>query len=117
MRNSKPIAISLFSGMGGLDIGLKRAGYDIALQVDIDNYCIETLKKNWPRVPKIQKDIAEISGKELLSVGKLKKGEVSIIAGGPSCQPFSRSNEGKRKGIKDRRGKLIFEFARLKNKL
>ena len=99
--------------MGGLDLGLKRAGYKVALQVDIDPCCIETLKKNWPRTPKIQEDIATLSGKKILSTSKVKKNKVALIAGGPSCQPFSRSNEGKRKGIKDRRGKLIFEFARL----
>ncbi len=117
MSSKKPIAISLFSGMGGLDLGLKRAGFKIALQVDIDNYCIETLKANWPRVPKLQEDISLITSKVILSHAKIKKRDISLIAGGPSCQPFSRSNEGKRKGIKDRRGKLIFEFARLVNEL
>jgi len=113
MRRAKPVAITLFSGMGGLDLGLKKAGYKVALQVDIDNFCIETLKKNWSRVPKIQEDIATLSSKQILSCAKLTKSQVDLIAGGPSCQPFSRSNEGKRKGVKDRRGKLIFEFARI----
>ncbi len=113
MNSKNPIAISLFSGMGGLDLGLKKAGYKIAVQLDIDHHCIETLKTNWPRVPKIQEDIAFLTARKILSKANLSKRKVDLIAGGPSCQPFSRSNEGKRKGVKDRRGKLIFEFARL----
>lgn len=109
----KPIAITFFSGMGGLDLGIKKAGYKIVLQVDIDDYCIQTLKANWPRVPKIQKDITNLKANEILSAAKINRNKVDLIAGGPSCQPFSRSNEGKRKGVKDKRGKLIFEFARL----
>jgi len=96
-----------------MDIGLKQAGFDICVHVDNDPYCVKTLKKNWSNVPVVEKDISLVSGRELLLVAGLKKSEVSLIVGGPSCQPFSRSNEGKRKGTKDARGQMIFEFARI----
>ena len=47
--------------------------------------------------------------KEKQRVANIKKSEVDVIVGGPSCQPFSRSNEGKRKGTKDARGLMIFD--------
>lgn len=109
----RPIAISLFSGMGGLDLGVKKAGFKIALQVDIDKYCIKTLEKNWKHIPKVQADISKVSGRNLLKMAKLSSRKVDLVVGGPSCQPFSRSNEGKRLGMKDKRGKLVIEFSRL----
>ncbi|MEA2033619.1 MAG: DNA cytosine methyltransferase [Euryarchaeota archaeon] len=113
MAKRKLKAISLFSGMGGLDLGLKAAGFKICAQVDNNPYCVETLKINWPTVPVIDNDISTISGKYILQKAGLKKNEVDLVAGGPSCQPFSRSNEGKRKGTKDARGLMVFEFERL----
>lgn len=116
-RIKKPNVISLFSGMGGLDIGLKKAGYNITVHVDNDPSCVETLRKNWKSVPVICEDISKLSGSQILKAAKIKKKDVDVIAGGPSCQPFSRSNEGKRKGTKDARGLLIFQFARLVDEL
>lgn len=112
-KKKKLNVISLFSGMGGMDLGLKKAGYKIVVHVDNDPYCAETLKKNWKKTPIICKDIATLKSDEILKKAKIRKKDVDIIAGGPSCQPFSRSNEGKRKGTKDARGLMIFEFARI----
>lgn len=117
MAKRKLKAISLFSGMGGLDLGLKAAGFKICVQIDNNPYCVETLKSNWPMVPVIYDDISTISGKYVLQKAGLKKNEVDLIAGGPSCQPFSRSNEGKRKGTKDARGLMVFAFERLVKEL
>lgn len=105
--------ISLFSGLGGLDLGLKAAGHQIIIQIENDPYCIETLTKNWNQTPIIPEDITKVSGSEIISEGNINIKEIDLIVGGPSCQPFSRSNEGKRRGIKDGRGLMIFEFARI----
>lgn len=83
---------SLFSGIGGLDLGLERAGMEIAWQVEIDEFCLKVLKKHWPEVPKYG-DIRKIDPKELEPV--------DLIAGGFPCQPFSVA--GKRRGKEDDR--------------
>ncbi|KKL58263.1 hypothetical protein LCGC14_2227120 [marine sediment metagenome] len=82
---------SLFSGIGGLDLGLERAGMECAWQVEIDDYCQKVLTKHWPDVPKY-KDVRDV-GKELESV--------DLICGGFPCQPVSVS--GQRRGSKDER--------------
>ncbi len=110
-------AISLFSGMGGMDLGLKKSGFKILIHVDNDPYCVETLRKNWKKTPVISEDISRLSGRKIVRVAGINKKEIDLIAGGPSCQPFSRSNEGKRKGTKDARGLMIFEFARIVKEL
>ena len=69
---------SLFSGIGGLDLGLERAGMECAWQVEIDDYCTRVLEKHWPDVPKYR-NIKEI---ETLP-------HVDLICGGFPCQPTS----------------------------
>lgn len=83
---------SLFSGIGGFDLGLERAGMVCKWQVEIDDYCQRVLSKHWPAVPKYG-DITKI---EWSTVEK-----VEVIAGGFPCQPHSLS--GKRKGSADER--------------
>ncbi|MFA6371073.1 MAG: DNA (cytosine-5-)-methyltransferase [Methanothrix sp.] len=83
---------SLFSGIGGIDLGLERAGMEIVWQVEIDPFCIEVLEKHWPTVKKY-KDVFELEGDELE--------KVDLICGGFPCQPVSCA--GKKRGEKDKR--------------
>lgn len=91
---------SLFSGIGGLDLGLERAGWRCAWQVENDKYCRRILQKHWPGVPKYG-DIRAID------FDRLER--VDLIAGGFPCQPVS--NAGKRLAQNDERW-LWPEFAR-----
>ena len=81
---------SLFSGIGGLDLGLERAGMQVIWQVEKDPYCQKVLKKHWPEVP-CYGDIKEIDFTTLPAV--------DLICGGFPCQPVSCA--GKRQGDKD----------------
>ena len=83
---------SLFSGIGGFDLGLERAGMTIKWQVEIDDFCNKVLEKHWPRV-KRYRDIKELRGDELEPV--------DLICGGFPCQPFSAA--GKRRSKEDDR--------------
>ena len=93
--------ISLFSCIGGIDLGLERAGMKCVAQVEIDDYFQRVLLKHWPNVPKF-KDVRDV-GKNNLPTAKL-------IAGGFPCQPHSLA--GKRKASDDDRD-LWPEFARI----
>lgn len=117
LRNNK--VISLFSGAGGLDVGLEMAGFNTAVCVEIDPDCRETLRWNRPEwtlseddTNRIAGDIRDVKVSELLKLGKLKKGEAALVVGGAPCQPFS--NIGKKKGQNDPvNGDLFLEFVRI----
>lgn len=79
---------SLFSGIGGMDLGLERAGMVCKWQVEINPFCRGVLAKHWPEVPKYG-DITEIAGDELEFV--------DLIAGGFPCQDVSLA--GLRRGV------------------
>lgn len=97
---------SLFSGIGGIDLGLERAGMECVWQVEIDEFCRKVLTKHWPNVPKFN-DVRE-SGKHNLE-------PVDLIAGGFPCQDVSVA--GARAGIDGRRSGLWREFARIVSEL
>lgn len=113
--------ISLFSGAGGLDIGLEQAGFETAVCVEIDKHCRETLRFNRPNWKLIEDnkngkrepgDIRQISVSEILKSAGLEKGQAALVVGGAPCQPFS--NIGKKMG-KDcpTNGDLFLEFVRV----
>lgn len=83
-------AISLFTGVGGLDFGFEAAGFETAVAVEIDAVSCRTLRLNrdWPV---IERDIHEVTSKELMRTGRLKPGQADVLIGGPPCQPFSKS--------------------------
>jgi DNA-cytosine methyltransferase len=83
---------SLFSGIGGLDLGLERAGMQVIWQSEIDPYACKVLEKHWPEVPN-HGDIKQIDWRAVEPV--------DVICGGYPCQPFSQA--GKRKGTDDPR--------------
>ena len=83
---------SLFSGIGGLDLGLERAGMKVIWQSEIDPYCNKVLKKHWPEVIN-HGNIKDIDW------GTIERPE--IICGGYPCQPFSLA--GQRNGTDDPR--------------
>lgn len=90
--------LSLFSGIGGLDLAAEWAGIQTVGQCEIDEYCQKILKKHWPQVPKWN-DIRRLTEKSFFEKTKLSR--VDIISGGFPCQPFSVA--GKRKGKEDER--------------
>jgi len=90
---------SLFSGIGGLDLGLELAGMQCVFQVEIDDYCTRVLEKHWPDVPK-HRDIKDIESLPY----------ADLICGGFPCPPVSLM--GKHKGVKDD-GWLWPEFYRI----
>jgi DNA (cytosine-5)-methyltransferase 1 len=104
-------AISLFSGALGLDLGLEMAGFDTRVAVEMDPFCVETIRLNRPGLPLIPRDIRDVSTKDLLKAAGLHRSEAALVAGGPPCQSFSTA--GRRQSIQDPRGSLFREFVRV----
>jgi DNA (cytosine-5)-methyltransferase 1 len=84
-------AISLFSGAGGLDLGVERAGYRILTSVEYDRDSCETLRLNFPHSRVIERDLRLVPTKEILRAAGVKRGEAELLVGGPPCTPFSKS--------------------------
>lgn len=101
MTNNK--IISLFSGAGGLDLGFKKAGFDIIAANEYDKTIWETFEKNHPETELIKGDIRNVEADKFPPC-------VGII-GGPPCQSWSEA--GSLKGIDDPRGKLFYEYIRI----
>ncbi len=111
--------ISLFSGIGGLDLGFEATGFSLAIAVEKDPHCVELLRVNRPewRVSNTG-DINDLTSRTLLKQAGLKKREAALLIGGPPCQPFSKSRlwvNGNAPGLKDSRAATIDEFFRVLN--
>jgi DNA (cytosine-5)-methyltransferase 1 len=99
----------------GLDLGLEQAGLKAVACVEIDKDAVATINQNRPNIPVLNKSVQEVTAKELRLVSDLGGSSLDLLAGGPPCQSFSVF--GRRKGIQDLRGQMIFEFVRLVDEL
>lgn len=106
--------VELFAGSGGLGTGFANSGFNIISANDVWKAAGETYTTNHPNVKYVVKDIAELTGDELLDGTGYKKEDVDVIIGGPPCQGFSTL--GKR-FIDDPRNKLFKEYVRLVNEI
>jgi len=85
-------AVSLYSGCGGLDLGMHQAGFDAVVATDLDPYCAKSYERNFPGVPFICGDAAELDAKTLAKGSKgATTGAIDLLVGGPPCPPFSKS--------------------------
>jgi len=96
-------SIELFSGCGGLALGLENAGFTSKLLVEWDRHACHTLRANWPEKRIVEGDVAKVDFSPF-------RDQVDVVAGGFPCQAFSYA--GHSRGFEDTRGTLFFEFAR-----
>jgi DNA (cytosine-5)-methyltransferase 1 len=94
---------SLFSGAGGLDLGFKRAGMRIVWANEYDKSIWETFESNFPTTELDKRSIVDIDAGDLPAIDGM--------IGGPPCQSWSEA--GARRGIRDSRGQLFFEYERI----
>ena len=83
----KPKAIDLFSGCGGLTLGLRQAGFRVIGAVEIDPLAVEAYKANHKGVFVWQKDITKLSLHELRKQLKVESGRIELLAGCPPPAP------------------------------
>ena len=81
----KPRAIDLFSGCGGLTLGLKQAGFRVVGAVEIDPLAVETYQANHKKVFVWEKDIRKLSVRKVRKHLDLKPGQLDLLAGCPPC--------------------------------
>jgi len=107
-----PTAVDLFCGAGGLSHGLRLAGFKILSAVDVDSDACRSYELNHPGVPVHEDDIRKVDGKNLVKPGG---SPLTLLAGCPPCQGFTRLNESS--GRHDPRNSLVIEYARLVEEL
>jgi DNA (cytosine-5)-methyltransferase 1 len=103
MPNSNIKIASFFSGAGGLDLGFKKAGFDIIWANEYDKTIWETFEYNFPSTTIDKRSITKVLASEVPNV-------IGII-GGPPCQSWSEAGAGR--GIEDKRGQLFFDYIRI----
>ena len=105
----------MFTGAGGLDLGLEAAGFETAVAVEKDAGAVKTLRHNreWPV---IDRDIHLAPTSELLETAGLKEGDADLLVGGPPCQPFSKSGywaHGDARRLDDPRASTLEAYLRV----
>lgn len=115
VRPSRPEGlpvISLFSGAGGLDLGLESAGdgeMRICSWVEKDAECKLTLCENFPWAQKrFFGDITRVSPRHIMDATGLEREDTFLVAGGPPCQAFSTA--GLRRSIHEQRGQVVDHY-------
>jgi DNA (cytosine-5)-methyltransferase 1 len=117
-RPPKLKVVSLFSGAGGLDVGLDQTGkFDLLACLELERQFCETLRVNRDAgrfasrdTHIIEADLSTYDPVELLNLLGMKPGELDVLVGGPPCQAFSTA--GRRGTMSDPRGTLIFNYLR-----
>jgi DNA (cytosine-5)-methyltransferase 1 len=136
MSAAAPTFLSVFSGVGGFDLGLERSGWRCVGQIEVDPFCTRVLARHWPDVPRwgdittfdsTWLQLAERRGPERGTRRARNIGEepdssrtagvwgVDLLCGGFPCQDLSVA--GRRAGLSAARSGLFFEFVRLADEL
>lgn len=108
--------VSLFTGAGGLDVGLDATGrFDLLATVELQETFCKSLRRNQakgllgtPDTRVIQADLSTYTPQQLMAELGIEPGELDVLVGGPPCQSFSTA--GRRAGVQDPRGQLIWSY-------
>lgn len=107
--------VSLFTGAGGLDLGLEAAGFETAVAVEMNKWACKTIRANrsWPL---FEDDIHNVSSEDMKKAGGFSRKAPDLLIGGPPCQPFSKSaywSSGDTKRLDDPRADTLTAYLRV----
>jgi DNA (cytosine-5)-methyltransferase 1 len=114
-----PGVLSLFTGAGGLDIGLERAGFETRLCIENDKLARTTIRLNRPRWSQADPGDANLVARDpehAFRAAELRRSDIALIAGGPPCQPFSKAGHWTCNGptrMRDPRARTIGAYLRI----
>lgn len=114
----KPRAVDLFSGCGGMTLGLRQAGYTVIGAVEIDSLAVRTYEANHKGVEVRHEDIRNVNASEFKAELGLKTNDLDLLVACPPCQGYSsvRTRNGSLE-VSDPRNDLIFEVTRFVREL
>src|SRR5229473_1097902 len=109
-----PIGVDLFAGAGGMSLGFKSAGIDVAAAVEYDPIHCATHEFNFPDCATICRDVTDIDGDYIRSKSDIGKNDITAVVGGAPCQGFSLIGY---RALDDPRNRLASHFVRLVDEL
>lgn len=114
IKNTRPIAVELFAGAGGLSLGFEQAGFDVKAAIEIDPVHCAVHAFNFPHTTVIARSVKDLTGEEIRQAAGIGSASIACVSGGAPCQGFSMI--GKR-ALDDPRNSLVMDFLRLVEEL
>lgn len=113
MQDSRPRTVDLFAGAGGMALGFREAGYEIAVAVELDRHAAQTYRLNHPGVPVLEADVTKLSATALQEYAP-RVGVPDILVAGPPCQGYSAAGS---REPEDPRNQMFRHVSRLASHL
>lgn len=111
---TRPIAVDLFSGAGGMSLGFEQAGFDVVAAVEVDPVHCAVHKFNFPDTAVIPLSVEGLKGSQIRLAAGIGDAPVDCVFGGAPCQGFSLIGQ---RVLDDPRNKLVLEFVRIVKEL